>query len=211
MPVTRESKTELVNVIRETILQLFKEGNVVQVIADRVADKVAIKSLRDSMSQLETETMHLKTRVNALEQRLRSTCVRITGVLESNGETLRNKISNLFKDKMEVTINEGDISECYRIGRVNPNVNKPRPVYLKLISNDIKSLLMKNKRKLKGSRIMMYEDLTKETFDLYMSCRTRLGTGRVWTDNGRILVKCGDNVRLVKCVAELESISPQSQ
>ena len=72
------------------------------------------------------------------------------------GATRYNDIIKTFiKDKLNITILNCDIDRCHRLGGAGG------PIIIKFARHNIKSLVYKNKKKLKGSEYLITESLTK--------------------------------------------------
>ena len=70
---------------------------------------------------------------------------------------------------MGVKIDQHEIDRAHRVGR--PKADGPRSIIVKLKSFGTKTLVTKNRRKLKGKNLYVNEDLTKPNQELYMQVR----------------------------------------
>ena len=64
---------------------------------------------------------------------------------------------------------------------------KPRPVIVKLTSYESRKAIFNNKRKLKGTRYVVTENLTKRRAELLRKARMIDGITSTWTIDGRIV------------------------
>ena len=90
---------------------------------------------------------------------------------------------------MGVAVDEFEIGDCFRIGKFIQG--KPRPILLKFARLDIKRNIYKIKKILKGSGIVIREDLTtKRVKAIKLLMEKMNGTdGMVWTIDGNIFCK----------------------
>ena len=64
---------------------------------------------------------------------------------------------------------------------------------IKFTRYDSRGEVFANKRKLKGSNVMITENLTVKRYELLKKCIAKLGKGNVWSYDGRITTKKGDS------------------
>lgn len=69
----------------------------------------------------------------------------------------------------------------------------PRAIIVKFLSYQSKMTVLKNRRRLKGKRLYVNEDLTKINKDLFDTARKVLSDLSVWTADGKVLVKLVNN------------------
>lgn len=122
--------------------------------------KEGMNELRREIGDIREENRELRKRINRLEEDKMRRNIIIFGIEENekNYWDLEELIiRNLRKQK--ITITAEDIDFAYRIGRSRGNV---RPVKLGLMSWRIKKYLLANRKHLKGSRIYLEEEMTKE-------------------------------------------------
>ena len=77
---------------------------------------------------------------------------------------------------------------------INPEVrgrhrDQNRPIIVKFASYRKRNTVFYNKKKLKGSNIMITENLTKKRYDLLKLSLQKLGRNSCWSKDGRILTK----------------------
>lgn len=126
---------------------------------------------------------------NENEQYSRRTCLRIFSIAEDMTVD-RDSITEFFKDKLEVDIAVEDIDRVHRIGkRQQENANKPRAVIVKFTNYKARSLVWRNKSKLKGSQFIILEDLTKYNLNILKEAKQRGSYQSVWTSDGKIFAK----------------------
>lgn len=109
---------------------------------------------------------------------------------EKSNEVTKIEIMKLLKTKMKIHIKAEDIGTCYRV-ETKENQER-RGIYLKLNSLPIKQIMYAKKKILKGTRIVIKEDLTKTRLDLVNQVTEKIGVKYVWTQNGKICVLIND-------------------
>lgn len=103
-------------------------------------------------------------RIRKLENVNRKRNVIIYGIREDVDESfqdLKNKIFWLFNTKMGLEIKREEIDEFFRLGKKNAE-RRNRPIIVKMTSSWRKTEIMTNKRKLKGSKIYIENDMSEE-------------------------------------------------
>nr|CAH7720377.1 unnamed protein product [Callosobruchus chinensis] len=88
---------------------------------------------------------------------------------------------------MGFTLTEGDIQSCYRIGQKTEQ--KSRAIFLSLKGYVIRNKIFNNKKLLKGTRIVIKEDLTTLRVNLISRVIVKTSLKSAWTSEGKIYVK----------------------
>ena len=118
--------------------------------------KKNLNSLEKKINSLKDENQFLRQQVEAQEQYSRRNCLLIHGLPPSQSPTNNDDIIKTFiKDKLNITILDCDIDRCHRLGGAGG------PIIIKFARHNIKSLVYKNTKKLKGSEYLITESLTK--------------------------------------------------
>jgi hypothetical protein len=153
-----------------------------------------VKGLEESYNQLKlsNETLHLE--IDNLEQYGRRNCLLFHGVKEQEGAATRSQIENtdaivvsITKEKVGLEISEADLDRSHRLGRKVPSCNvqsrpRPRPIIVKFLSHNIRFQVYRNKRKLKGLGLGIFESLTKKRAELYSTVSRHPNVCSVWTN-----------------------------
>lgn len=119
------------------------------------------KELNEVKSLLEVaklEIAHLKQLTDLTEKKLKRNNLFIYGIDEREERTLET-IVEFFNTKLEIPLCGDDINCTYRVGAQHEN--KTRPIIVEFISNIKKRLVFKNISKLKGSSVVIRDDLTR--------------------------------------------------
>lgn len=193
------NKAELKTIIKETIQELFAEEEFIRIIVKKISDKVddKINKLQQLVNTQEDKIHSLEQKIDDIQQNEKSNNICVYGILEDSNENLRLNMTRLINDSTGVTLKPEDITAVYRIGKPADNTQKPRPVILKLKWYEIKMNIMQNRKKFKGTKIFISEDLTKTRRKLLNDAKAAFGEKQAWTFNGHIFIKKnGINIKL---------------
>ena len=141
-----------------------------------------------------------------MEQYTRRNSLRFYGIPENQSkgkqEDTDTVIQKVVQEKLGIKIEKADICRSHRIGgkpnsRDFPSNNnqpqpRPRPIIVKFVSYNTRRRVFMNKRKLKGQKITIREDLTKANRDVLTSAIQKYGERNTWTMDGRIYFVTGD-------------------
>lgn len=132
------------------------------------------------------QVLHMHYEKDRLEQYGRKDSVRISGVVENEGEKVEEVIKKIAEAAgMEMEIK--DVSACHRLGRRG---ERPRNIICRFVSRQTKSELMKKRKELKGKagfeRVFINDDLTHMRQKLFAIVRQCDGVSRANTKDGKI-------------------------
>ena len=114
--------------------------------------------------------------------------MRITGINETAGENTNVIVKKLVEEKLGVKLEDKDIERCHRVGKPNIKSKKPMNILIKFTSYQPRSTVIKQRRKLKGTKITIQEDLTKQNQELLKKASRKRGVVSSWTQDGRVYV-----------------------
>lgn len=130
------------------------------------------------------------------EQYSRKNNIKIYGLEEEKGEECVQKIVKLLKDKLNIQLYISDISAAHRIPG---GKNGPRPLVVKLVHSTVKNKILIKRKLLKGSGIVIREDISIEYVKLMNRMENKDNVDSVWFWSGKVFVKTTDgNKRRVK-------------
>ncbi len=115
---------------------------------------------------------------------------------EKAGEETDAVVRELAETKLDVKIAAHDIVRSHRVGRKGDDKATPRDVIASFTTHNTKSAIMRNGRKLKGSRIYINEDMTRIRGKIAWEARQLRRDGKLidtWTRDGIIFVKKSEN------------------
>ncbi|KAG5869561.1 hypothetical protein JTB14_035887 [Gonioctena quinquepunctata] len=106
-----------------------------------------------------------------------------------------------MKLKINVTANT---EYCCRVGRPNiktfaeeGNQTKPRAILIRFSNYKGRQKVMENGRQLKGSGVVIREDLSKKKLDLMKSAANKYSYRNVWSMNGDVFVNDSDRKKKI--------------
>ena len=148
-------------------------------------------NLQADNARLNKEVDLLKIQVDNMEQRNRNINLLVHGVPEEVGENTTEKCCKLINEKV-VNLECADIAISHRYGPFR--LKKTRPIIVRFSTEAKKLEVYRNKKRLKGSRIVVTENLTSLRLSLYKKAMTVLGSNNVWTSEGKIFTKINNKL-----------------
>ena len=117
---------------------------------------------------------------------------------------INDHVCRIVNDVLKVPITKNDIERSHRIGSPNKNLHeegaqkkstrasrskksKPRPIIVKFVSYRTRKLVISKRRALKGSKMGIDEDLTKENAQLLKRTKECSKVLSTWTSDGRVI------------------------
>ena len=182
------------------------------------ATKEEVQSLKNENRLMKIKVAALQDEIDALEQYSRRNCLIFHGLPEEKGESTTDKILDIVHNKLMVpaiTVTKRDIDRSHRLGKLakldgrqtRSSTSKPRPVIVKFTGYCPRYEVFAKKRNLKGSNIMVTENLTKKRYELLQKCMTALGKGNVWSYDGRITTKIENNYVVINNESDLQKLT----
>lgn len=156
------------------------------------------ESMKEMLIERETQLKILNEKSNNLEQYTRRNSVRVYGITDKKNETPDEtaiRVIKLAKDKLNISLQQTDIDVAHRMGRHNNDGN--RPIICKFVRRYVKTEVMKVRRKLKGSAIVIREDLTHENAKLLENTSAHDKVQAAWSDEGKIVALLKNNKKIV--------------
>ena len=188
----RMEKLEEVNKVREVIIQNLQEEN---------------KTLKEANLKLKEDQGHILQKTDENEQKSRSSCLLVHGVVETDGEDTDTLVLDIVNNKVGVELSLNDIERSHRIGpkrAVTTRSMKPRAIIFRFSSIRKKLEVFRKKKELKGTNVVITESLTALRFDLFQKAKTKYGIRNTWTSEGRIFAKVNNLVKHISSSNDLE-------
>lgn len=183
-------------------------------VADDLDKRISVLEKRmiskdDENRILKIQMAGLRDELEELEQYGRRNCLVFHGITEKKGESTTDEILKVIYDQLlipEGKVSPRDIGRSHRLGKpLNKNERttrsmkeRTRPIIVRFKGYDSRSEVFAAKRKLKGSNIMVTENLTAKRYNLLKKCLTKLGKGNVWTYDGRITTIINNSYVVIK-------------
>ncbi|KAK9685344.1 hypothetical protein QE152_g38115 [Popillia japonica] len=146
----------------------------------------------------------LSNKLDDLEQYSRANSVRIYGLPESEHENITEKVISVCKDKLGIMVNKEMIDICHRLRH---NEQGSRPVIVKFCSKDLRNKIFDSKKKLKGSKIIIREDLTASRAQLLKEVQKRINSKQVWSNRGIVMCKFNNKLFKFKNISDLADLN----
>ena len=116
-------------------------------------------------------------------------------------ETVDDTISKAVEvfNKIGMKITETDISVAHRLGKYSED--RPRPIISKFVRRRHKMEAIEKRRKLKGTRIAITEDLTRDNYFFLLKVKDQANVDTAWTRDGVVFAKLKSNGRITKVLS----------
>lgn len=160
--------------------------------------------LAESAAEIQQLKQKLMDRTDELEQYQRRNSLRIFGREELPGENTDEIVLEVAK-KLRVPLSLNDIDRSHRVGR--KEAGKKRPIIVKFISYRKRREMFAAKRQLKNTGTTIREDLTRQRLTIYREAVNLFSERNVWTADGSIVIKKGNDRLRVHTLADLEAIA----
>ena len=161
-------------------------------------NEVEIKSLKEENECLRRDIVTAHQKSNDNEQYNRLEGIRVHGVEETPNENCKEKICNILHEKLGLDIKPSDISKIHRLDQLHRREGKPRPIILRFVAHYHKRDCIVNRRKLKGTGIVISEDLTQLNYVVLNRAYKHECIESVWSTEGKLFAKLkqGPRIRL---------------
>lgn len=156
------------------------------------------KTVLSFVDTLYKNMQNFETRLDEHESYMRRKHLLLHGVSEDQTEENISKyVTDFLTSNLKLkNITSQSFHSIYRIGKAAEKAGKPRPILIKMYSMRDRMDIWRNKRLLKGSRIVVTESLTSNRQQLLTIARKSFNNN-CWTSEGRIFVRLPDGTRRV--------------
>ncbi|XP_066143079.1 uncharacterized protein [Euwallacea fornicatus] len=157
------------------------------------------------ISEVRTEILNTDQKLSDLKQELLLNNLVVHGMKENRDTVYRaqNEFCDMVKRNMGIHITPGDIDFCYRMGP--PQDNRSRPLVVAFVNRWIRNDIFNSKRLLKGTGMLVFENLIYERLVLFRKVRALVGVKNCWTRRGKIFVALDGEKKQITDINELES------
>lgn len=145
------------------------------------------EQLKKTCEELNKHIFTVNKRMEYLDAFSRRNNIRIFGVHEDQGENTLITINKIFENMKINDLNQGSVDHAFRLGKKREK--HTRPIMVIFNNKWSRDLVYTNKKNLKGSKIIIREDLTKNKMDLVKSAIEKFGARNVWTNHGQVTIK----------------------
>lgn len=157
----------------------------------------AIRSVREEIERVDREILEEK------QERATNTLV-VNGIPEKNGSNDCEEVCKVVKNFLKIDINMADIDFCYRIGKKG-STDKVRPLAVRFVNRWFRDKIFGEKRKLKGSKLVINEFLLSKTLAFYKKVREKVGARNCWTWRGWIYVSIDNNKKKIRNLSDIHN------
>lgn len=194
-----QSQTEAINALAGDVktnsdtIEALKLDN--ETLLSRVGQlKSEVSLLKRDLADVKRSAYQTELRCNATEQWTRKSAVRVFGIPQSNPrEDCRQLVHDVVTDKLKLDLDPHAVEVAHRVGK--PRDGKPAPIIAKFARRDVRDLVLRARKALKGTRISIKEDLTKDNQKLLHDLSTHEEISAAWSWNGKIFGKLVSNNR----------------
>ena len=185
---------------------------VITTLKDNKSLNVELNNLQDECNALKTEIKTLKKNNDDLEQRGRNDCLVLHGYEEAVDENTETIICAVIGNELGISLTENDIKNSHRLGpprtqrSTRTSTVLPRPIIFRLMYFRKRIEIYGNKRKLKGKKLVITENLTSSRYKVYKAAMEKFGKANVWTKEGRIIMKLNNKVHSFTTMDEVEEL-----
>lgn len=170
------TKEEIKQEIRSTKIEIFQE----------------LANLKQENNELKKENQILKYRLLNCERKLKKFNLIFYGLQEEEEELVGiQNILDLINQKLNIDCNFSDIRDIYRIGQ--KTADKNRPTVVEFINYKLRTEILANSKKLKGTGIFITNDYTPEDYEKHKILIAHLKTAR--SNNHHAVIK--NNVLII--------------
>lgn len=218
MPPKSNDKSEknIEEAVQRAVKEALQDASWLQVLSNIVRDVVVaelketinknnevISEMKKSLIEKDKQICELEAKIDDQEQYQRRQCLRLFGVKEEEGEDT-DAISMQIAEKIGVELNVADIDRSHRVGR--RDTDRPRPIIIKFVSYRKRGEIFRKKKNLKGSGMVLREDLSRMRHNLLKEAIAKFGLHNVWTNDGDIIVNHGGAKKRLTRMTDLRNM-----
>ena len=170
--------------------------------------KNEIEELRNENEYLHTKITQLENRVSiALEQSShnaqysRRNNIRMYGIKEAKGENVIASVTSIIINNLGLKdFRPQEIDVAHRLGPYDnsPVDPKPRAIIVRFVRRVVRDQVIKNRKKLAGSRMSIQDDLTKQNMQLLNKVKQHSIVNSAWAQDGRIMISVKDSGKITQ-------------
>lgn len=146
----------------------------------------ALLQVKDTVDSNSLQLRETRQNFDRLEQYTRRNNLRFFGILETENEDTDSLILAILRDKLQISISTSDVERTHRVGKAS---DRNRCIIVKFVSYRKRSEVYSLKSKLKNTKLIISEDLTKLRYTAYKAALKKYGPRSVWTRDGEIMWK----------------------
>ncbi len=194
----KEQCSESLKCCNETLREEMKsrDGQINDMKKENMKLKRSLEKMKFHLSCKEAEIEDLKLKLDQVEQNQYERNVRIVGFPEEEaGSSDLNNIQKMAKTAFDMSVEETDIAETYRLGKLSSN-KKTRDLIVKFKKKSMRDQFFNSRKKLMLSEqrrnIFINDQLTDYRANTFFAARKLVKAQKLhsaWTQRGNILVR----------------------
>uniref|UniRef100_A0A8D8RZP4 Uncharacterized protein n=1 Tax=Cacopsylla melanoneura TaxID=428564 RepID=A0A8D8RZP4_9HEMI len=147
---------QLTNIVKEVVLTASKEHN-----------NLIFQNVTELSDQIVKKILQLDIKIRFYSNDVKRRNVVIYGIKEDEDESweqIMNQVLSILNTVMQMDVQRSEIDNCYRLGKRNHKY-PGRPLLVKFVTEWRKVEMLKKGHKLKGRKLWVDEDYTKEVME----------------------------------------------
>lgn len=208
--ISNQPDQYMVQKVVEDVLssEKFMEG-LISCLTMRITDIIKEQVL-SLTAKYEEKISVLENKIDRLEQegKERNLCVYGSDPGFCNNDKV-DEVIEFFNTKMGIALGRESIEDIFSFRR--PGKGDRENGLVKFTSKHFRDLVYRNKAKLKGTGVVLREDLTHFRHRLLQLCIGTFGKRNVWTDNGRIKTKIQGKLHYIENSTQLDVLESVSR
>ncbi len=155
----------------------------------------------------------LEENLDDLEQYSRRNCLLLHGVKETKSEDTTTEAINSINMHLGIDLQVKDIDRSHRLGKPKPpgtlgQRSKAGPIIIKFVSYQQRQQTYKQKRKMKGTSLLISESLTAKRMNIYRAAQHQVKEGKIkstWTTDGKVTILTKeDRKQIINKISDLD-------
>lgn len=142
------------------------------------------EKMQKQLDSFETKVSKLERRIDFLEGEKRQQNLIVLGLVQNENEVPMTRVSRLLEKKLGL---KPQIEKARRVGKTE--VGKVTPILVTFPSKPLRDEVKRKRAALKGSGIIIVEDLTPDARTLLKEAKAHKDVAVAWSHDGIILVK----------------------
>lgn len=198
-------------ILQKALDRVLTSAEFIEILCKKISEKVSLK-LREDLNSAKSEISIIKKqldeanrKIELLEQHSRKDNLRIYGLNENRSECTDEEVVKMCREKLKVELLPSDICVAHRLKAKEDGI---RPIIVRFTNRKAKKKVFANKSKLRGSKIIIREDLTPRKLSILREANKTLGFRAVWTNEGSIYTKSGNRIIEIKSSEDVLALRP---
>lgn len=176
-----EGKFANIDALSSNLAKLDKLDDLAMNVADLNA---SLKGLNDCLDSNKKSILVLNKTCEQIQQNCKSNQLRFCGFGEIENENPVEIIAKFVSTQLKIPCVVQDIDHAFRLGKMVEGNN--RTILVKFVNFWKRSQILNAKKSLKGAGISLFEDLTKDRYEVLMAAKKKYGKHQAWSAGGKI-------------------------